>query len=548
MQKYIKISNTAENVSRLSLEKLGLSTKRNNPDSIGKFGSGIKFAPIAALRNGWEWHFTGTDSHGQYHLQYVIKDEDGIACVWYDYGDSLKPSSFTAEAGVLSWTDSFQVYREAVSNAIDGAKEFDGSWSIDIVDSVYNEDGVFSVFISASPELMEIYKDHDLYFSNNRMIEFSSSHSKRFALSKVDSNTRVYSHGVLVYKNEDYNSIFDYCFDDIELNEERTVRSEWTLNSNIEMVLCTAPEHAIEKIVKACINANSYFEFNNSNGFNYISAYTFKPYWLKCFQNMYGDTAVILDNATARFNIENALRMRGLKPVLIDNDNAFKLLKAAGIPTAMDKLGEHVKYQIDADIEQYPKLMEAVSIARIAEPGLERFIKTLAVFDAESSETVGLTINMSKSIEDRQILIAKDHARQSSVQNIIATILHEYDHAMTGIADSMDNNGRMFRELADQRIGELVYENYMKNPFFIRDGVICFDVDNMARIGRNLVALSEHVRLIDGYVIKIGNHVLKAFGSNIEQNFGHEHQPHFADGASVVSYPTFINVESISLM
>ena len=36
--KYLKITNTAENVSRIALEKLGLSTKRNDPNTIGQFG------------------------------------------------------------------------------------------------------------------------------------------------------------------------------------------------------------------------------------------------------------------------------------------------------------------------------------------------------------------------------------------------------------------------------------------------------------------------------------------------------------------------------
>jgi hypothetical protein len=69
--KYLKITNTAENVSRIALEKLGLSTKRNDPNTIGQFGSGIKFAPIAALRNGWEWWFTGNDNTGPFVMQYV---------------------------------------------------------------------------------------------------------------------------------------------------------------------------------------------------------------------------------------------------------------------------------------------------------------------------------------------------------------------------------------------------------------------------------------------------------------------------------------------
>ncbi|CAB4188892.1 hypothetical protein UFOVP1172_158, partial [uncultured Caudovirales phage] len=73
MQKYIKIANESGFVSRIALEKLGLSTKRNDPDTIGQFGSGIKYAPIAALRMGLDWAFTGEDEKGPYTLKYVVE-------------------------------------------------------------------------------------------------------------------------------------------------------------------------------------------------------------------------------------------------------------------------------------------------------------------------------------------------------------------------------------------------------------------------------------------------------------------------------------------
>ena len=59
---YIRIMNEASNpVPRIYLEKLGISTKRDEDQTIGQFGSGVKFAPIAALRNDWEWIFAGAD-------------------------------------------------------------------------------------------------------------------------------------------------------------------------------------------------------------------------------------------------------------------------------------------------------------------------------------------------------------------------------------------------------------------------------------------------------------------------------------------------------
>ena len=100
---YIKVTNKAQEVNRLKLEKLGFSTKRNDDSTIGQFGSGIKFAPISAIRRGIDFVFTGNDSRGSYVLKYVIKDEEGIPSVFYKYQDYEKASSFTADAGNISW-------------------------------------------------------------------------------------------------------------------------------------------------------------------------------------------------------------------------------------------------------------------------------------------------------------------------------------------------------------------------------------------------------------------------------------------------------------
>lgn len=545
MNKYIKISNTAEEVSRISLEKLGLSTKRNDPETIGKFGSGIKFAPIAAIRNGWEWWFVGNDSHGVYYMQYISREEDGINCVYYDYGDSVKPSSFTIDAGSLSWSDPFQIYREAVSNAIDGAKEFNGEWSISIVDEVLYEPGIFSVFITASPEMMKIYEDHDLYFSNKRNV----IHEERWfsVLEKIDNVTRVYSHDVLVHSDKDTDSIFDYCFSNIELNEERTVKSDYSVSYKMETAICNATPEMISKIISAAVSGKNYYEFCGPNAFAYVSTYTFSSSWVSIFKDMFGDNAVIIDQSTSQFNVDSSLKMRGLKPVLIPNDAAYKLLKAAGVDTAIDKLGEQVQYEIDSEISKYPKLSEAISIARIALPDIERFIPNISVFVCQD-DTLGLTINMSKDADDRAILIAKHHVEKSSVNEIIATLIHEYDHASSGIVDAIDSNGRLFRELADRRIGKLVYENYRPNPFFIQDGVVCFKVSEMASVGSSIAAMTERVEVIDAYLMKIGNLIIKATGSNIQDNSITKHDPVFCCDSTVISYPTFFNVEKIDLM
>jgi hypothetical protein len=513
MKKYLKISNSADNVPRIALEKLGLSTKRNNPDTIGQFGSGIKYAPIAALRNGWEWAFVGNDDYGDYVMKYTITQENGIDCIQYDYGDYCKPSSFTVDAGTLSWTEPFQIYREAVSNAMDGAKENDGVWSVSLVNYIDYEPGMFSVYITAAPEIVSVYRDHDLYFSNNRN-HIGEAGSGRYIYPKIDSKLRVYCHDVLVY-HSDANSIFDYKFDNIELNEERTVKSDYTLNFAIESVICSSnSELIIKKVVDSALSGEDYHEFTIGSNFSYVEGYTFSDYWAEYFFQTYGDNAVIVDKATSALNVDTTLRLHGLKGIVIKHDSAYKLLKAAGLPCVWDKLTESVKYDIDEDISKYANLSKAISVARLAEPGLEVYIPSIGVFKNEETDILGVTINMKEESDKRRILISKNHAELGSVSSIIATLIHEYDHASTGIADAYDHQGRTFRDLADRRLGSLIEKNYQSDAFTIKNGMVACLVEDSSLIGFPLRYSYQYSSLLGGYVISAKNIKLIAFTDN----------------------------------
>jgi hypothetical protein len=54
--------------------------------------------------------------------------------------------------------------------------------------------------------------------------------------------------------------------------------------------------------------------------------------------------------------------------------------------------------------------------------------------------------------------------------------------------------------------------------------------------------------MLDCFLMKVGRFVLKLTGDAIEENFGHEHQPHFAQDATVICYPTMINVERVQVL
>lgn len=545
--KYIRIRNVANEemiVPRIALEKLGLSTKRNDAETIGRFGSGIKFAPIAALRNGWEWWFVGRDNYGPYYMQYAIHQEDGIDCVWYDYGDELKPSSFTLGAGELSWTDPFQIIREPIANAMDGAKVYGGDWSIDIVDEIdVAEDNEFCVYITASPELMKVVDNIDAYFSFNR--EVLSDFSKNKILKAFDKSLRVYCQDVLIHHRDD-ESMFDYCFDRIDLNEERNVKSEWDMNWNIAYsVIRLDDEDLIKKVIQSAVTSAKY-EWNPSVASHYGSS-TFTMNWQNIFADMYGDNAVIYPMNTMGGAIDGSLKLRGMKGIGVATDDAYKLLSGSGIKNYTSVLGEEAEYEIDYDIDKYPVLKQAVAFVKAAEQAFGKYEDRVSILCGDAArECRGLTLN--KGTDKCMILVSEDHLQSGSLTDIIATLIHEYDHASTGIGDGYSDEGRKFRDLADKRIGKMIVQNYRPNPFFIRDGVVCLPVSEISRIGGNLIAITEHIRMMNCFFMKIGDFVLKLTGTDIEENFGHAHDPHFCDNATVVSYPTMINIENMEIV
>lgn len=464
--KFIKITNTVNDVPRTHLEKLGISTKRDNAETIGQFGSGIKFAPIAAVRKGMRWIFAGSDSKGSYKLEYVVKDDEGIPSIFYKYEDYEKPSSFSADAGLLSWENDFQIYREVVANAIDESKISGLDWSIDIVDEseIESVPGEFSVFISATESLMEIHNDFDKYFCVNRYPIYEKKNYAGFKLyNSIDEYFRVYCKGVLVYcskKEEDnYSKVFsgyyDYEIDSLALNEERSVKSIYSMNYSVISALASISDsYVIEDLLKRILNGDTdnTYEFGLiSNSLNpSYSSDEWSDAWLSNYQNY-----AIIQQKYATVNTIATIKSRGYKPLIIDEDNVYDFLVARRVTSVSEILGDSFKYEYTMDISEYTKLIDCVNIVKSVWSHASNLSEILGVYiqdDCDEFETLGMTTNMPDV--GRIILINKEHAMFSSKLNIIATILHELDHYCTGETDG-DDQGRIFREVADNRLAEI---------------------------------------------------------------------------------------------
>jgi hypothetical protein len=448
---YIRIANKADDVNRLFLEKLGLSTKRENENTIGQFGSGSKFAPIAALRNGWDWINVGRDSLGEYKMQYVVQDEGGIECVYYLYNDEvLKPSSFTVDAGVLSWDSEFQIFREAFCNALDEFTDSGKEYSIEVVDEVKFVDGEFAVYLSAVKPLLDIIEDFDKYFSIKRTPLSSNDYSGKIFKS-FDHEPNFYYKGVLVHSESSSDlSIFDYEFNNITLNEERRVRNTYELGTKVTSMLYQlngndANHVDIAKQMIYCANKKrwewSIPSYNIESWFGNKTDSAFLSAW----NEIHGD-AIAVSSDLMRFKTQFSIRNQSV--VEIKSDYLYKILGRCGVPTAEDILGDEVEYEFMTLTGKNRNLYEeSLDMVKSFLPDYDFHVRDTKFFvpQGEQDSVLGVA-NMQTS----NVYISINSFRDQST--LIGTLVHEYDHLKSKLHD--DDLG--FRAEADNHIANLI--------------------------------------------------------------------------------------------
>lgn len=501
---YIRVWNKSDGVNRLHLQYLGLSTKRDDDSTIGQFGSGIKYAPILALRKGIDFVIAGKDDEGEYQLRYDTVNDRGIEVIYYDYGTYKVPSSFTVDAGKLSWENEFQIYREVVSNAKDSVKSSD-DWGVELVEEVKFYDGEFSVFIDATMEMREIVKKHDYYYCDKANVLYTYNDDISI-LKNVYGNTAVYCKTVLVHEAED-TSWFHYNVKSARLNEERKLSNYYSLQYDIGRAIASMDNmEVIGEVLDHSVGEDpsdqSSLEFWNfpTTIYEYLKS---NRAWKESFVDKYGEKAVLLSILEYSIpGVERKVKELGYVSVNCKSENLYLILKSAGVKTLNEIAGQELSYEMFYDYESYPNLVQALKIVNSYEPNFSSMKKKVALFTPESSEILGLTINVKKPTSERQILVSIPHAKTASVEALVATLIHEYDHYTTGYSDNHPD----FRNLADTRIGVLMVENYKPNILSTEKGSrdIKINISDLPYL-QGLNFKIQKSEILDGSIVSIGN-------------------------------------------
>lgn len=216
--KYLKIKNTGT-IDEKSLYLLGASTKREDSSKIGMFGSGNKYALAFLLRNEYEVSiFSGPNK-----IEIGFEEEVLGGKTFKSIVVNGRNTGITTEFG-KDW-QLWQAIREIYCNAID-----EGGYSMEYVSDVSPKDGETHFYIKTRPEVSNFFADYDSYFGDRKDVLFENKYGK--ILRKHNEKANIYRKGVKCF-NSNKNSIFDYDFPEILIDENRLVMYSWNIEEYI---------------------------------------------------------------------------------------------------------------------------------------------------------------------------------------------------------------------------------------------------------------------------------------------------------------------------
>lgn len=233
---YIKIENKGE-LDIPGLFLVGASSKRDE-DKIGFFGSGNKYAMATLLRKGIKFKIFSGKKEVKITTKPVIFRGKLFEQIFVDG----KETSLTTDMGV-DWETWFAI-REFYSNALD-----EGGAKLSVEKKVWGKKGTTRIFIQFVKEIKDIFKNIEDYFYLNkeRTIFSGDTGYCNGEILKKEKNKPliVYRKGIRVSNFSKEESLYDYNFEDLEINESRIFKEEYQVKERIASLLAICDKFEI---------------------------------------------------------------------------------------------------------------------------------------------------------------------------------------------------------------------------------------------------------------------------------------------------------------
>ena len=259
-------------LSILDLTTMGDSSKRNDPNTIGKFDSGLKYAIAILLRNDIEF-FINSGGDIYTFSKCVVRDDKtgkvkGLINVIVN-GTETYQTAFAVQLG-HNW-EFWMAIRELYSNCLD----MKGSYKISELDAIPNpilDVKTTFIKITGHPLLTPILKNWGNYF--NEATPILSDYNVKVYPNTGD-HLKIYKQGILVYEDIDKKSRFIYEIPKASIDERRVANCLMDIYGDIAYTFCSCKDP--EFIKKYFINIDE--EESLESGLYYC--YGLSSSWVK---------------------------------------------------------------------------------------------------------------------------------------------------------------------------------------------------------------------------------------------------------------------------
>jgi hypothetical protein len=361
---YIRIRNSGE-IAPEALTLLGASTKREDDDKIGFFGSGIKYTVAYLLRENLFFKVYS----GRNEIKFEIKEVTLGDHTFDQVIINGQETSITTAWGE-NWKR-WQIFREIVANAVDEV-----NFDIDLVDEINPIDALTTFYLKYE-DFCKYYDDFDSYFRP----ELINNKNSEILMKEEASEMAVFKKGVRILEEDSkFESLFDYHIYNADLNEER-IASTFELRWHISALLtrCTDRE-VIEKLYQAVQDQrDDLFEINEVIP-NLPDHLRMSKTWLEVLND--SDFKVVSKGSEEFFKEEKGEHF-------LERNN-IKAVPATLIDRAKDSFGEEFKAGFSAKDEIQEDYIVLSMDGNVPANNLEFLIKKLNDFGIHFNAEVKL--------------------------------------------------------------------------------------------------------------------------------------------------------------
>jgi hypothetical protein len=428
---YLKISNIGEiDVEALTL--LGASSKRDQSNKIGQWGSGNKYALAYFLRNNFDIQiYSGskkitltTTPKKLRNKEFDVISIDGI------------DTSITTEFG-FDWS-LWQAIREIYCNSID-----EGNHKLEYVSSIDPQDGETHFYIKSRNEITNFISRFDDYFSENKKVLFECKYGR--ILEKSNDTLNLYRRGVRCFDTNKH-SLYDYDLTDIDIDENRLVKYTWQVPSKIwNLVYMCNNKEVIRNILQNCTETNliEYFTDDFSSPSASFMSDEFKE--------------VIKELKLAPSGMAGLLSVEEMGITTIIPSKIFNQVKPI---VSNDNLANKFKIYKDSfyvEIEQTP--LHTATLKKAFDFFNECKYNEVLDYDVVIARFDRKDILGFADTENQKIVLS-EICLDKGTQNVIETMIEEFIHLKYQVSDET-------RGFQDAAITEIVKLLKVKNTFLL---------------------------------------------------------------------------------